>query len=225
MAKHPKGSSPLLFKCECHGEHVEPWWVGPYARSFDKPRMTSRDNILLIEKLMKIEDYFRIGSVLKTKGLKGEMQLYVDFDGLDAINFNALFIEVGGKLAPYFVESIKYNQKNSAYLYLEDVDTIEKASALVKKDIYLPNKLKPKKKKAEFTLKDLIDFTAVDENEGELGIITAIQEYPQQLIATVTYKGCEVLFPLNEATVKGIDVVKEVVLVDLPDGLLEIYLA
>ncbi|MES2428411.1 MAG: ribosome maturation factor RimM [Bacteroidota bacterium] len=173
---------------------------------------------------MKIEDCFRIGSVLKTKGLKGEMQLYVDFDNLENIDFNALFIEIGGKLAPFFVESVKYNQKNSAYLYLEDVDTIEKAAPLVKKDIYLPNKLKPKKKKAEFTLRDLIDFTAVDENEGELGKITAIHEYPQQLIAAVTYKGCEVLFPLNEEIIVAIDVVKEILTVDLPEGLLEIYL-
>lgn len=173
---------------------------------------------------MKTEDHFRIGSVLKTKGLKGELQIYVDFDGIEAIKFNAVFIDIAGKMIPYFVSSIKYLQKNNAYLNLEDVDTIEKASTLVKKDIYLPNKLKPKKKKNDFTLKDLIDFTAIDENEGELGVITAIHEYPQQLIATVTYKGCEVLFPLNEATVKGIDVVKEVVMVDLPDGLLEIYL-
>lgn len=173
---------------------------------------------------MKIEDCFRIGSVLKTKGLKGEMQLYVDFDNLENIDFNALFIEIGGKLAPFFVESVKYNQKNSAYLYLEDVDTIEKATPLVKKDIYLPNKLKPKKKKAEFTLRDLIDFTVVDENEGELGKITAIHEYPQQLIAAVTYKGCEVLFPLNEEIIIAIDVVKEILTVDLPEGLLDIYL-
>ncbi|MDB4924085.1 ribosome maturation factor RimM [Mucilaginibacter sp.] len=173
---------------------------------------------------MKTEDCFRIGSVLKTKGLKGEMQMYVDFDNLPDIDFNALFIEIGGKLAPFFVESIKYNQKNSAYLYLEDVDTIEKASVLVRKDIYLPNKLKPKKKKSDFTLKDLIDFTAVDENEGELGKITAIHEYPQQLIAAVTYKNCEVLFPLNEEIIIGIDVVKEIVTVDLPEGLLDIYL-
>ena len=173
---------------------------------------------------MKIEDHFRIGSILKTKGLKGEMQLYVDFDNLADIDFKMLFIEIGGKLAPFFVESIKYQQKNSAYLYLEDVDTIEKASALVKKDIYLPNKLKPKKKKSDFTLKDLKGFTAVDENEGELGVISDIHEYPQQLIAAVTYKNCEVLFPLNEETITGIDVVKEIVTVDLPEGLLEIYL-
>ena len=173
---------------------------------------------------MKIEDHFRVGSVLKTKGLKGEMQLYVDFDNLADIDFNTLFIEIGGKLAPFFVESIKYQQKNAAYLYLEDVDTIEKASALVKKDIYLPNKLKPKKKKSDFTLKDLKGFTAVDLNEGELGIISDVHEYPQQLIAAVTYKNCEVLFPLNEETITGIDVVKEIVTVDLPEGLLEIYL-
>jgi len=173
---------------------------------------------------MKIEDCFRIGSILKTRGLKGELQLYVDFDNLDDINITAIFIDMAGKLIPYFVESIKYPQKGIAYLYLEDIDTIEKATPLAKKDVYLPNKLKPKKKKSEFTLKDLLGFTAVDVNEGELGKITAINEYPQQLIAAVTYKDCEVLFPLNEEIIKGIDVVKNIVLIDLPDGLLDIYL-
>lgn len=173
---------------------------------------------------MKIQDCFRIGSVLKTKGLKGEMQLYIDFDGLEDVDFDAIFIEIAGKLAPFFVESIKYRSDNQAYLYLEDVDTVEKAAPLVKKDIYLPNKLKPKKKKKEFTLRDLKGFTAIDENEGELGEISDIHEYPQQLVATVTYKGCEVLFPLNEEIITGIDVVKEILHVDLPEGLLEIYL-
>jgi 16S rRNA processing protein RimM len=76
---------------------------------------------------MKTEDCFRIGSILKTKGLKGEMQIYVDFDGLDAMKFDAVFIDMAGKLIPYFVASIKYLQKSNAYLNLEDVDTIEKA--------------------------------------------------------------------------------------------------
>jgi len=173
---------------------------------------------------MKIEDCFRIGSILKTRGLKGELQLYVDFDNLADIDITAIFIDMAGKLIPYFVESIKYPQKNTAYLYLEDIDTIEKATPLAKKDVYLSNTQKPKKKKAEFTLKDLLGFTAIDENEGELGKITAINEFPQQLIAAVTYKNCEVLFPLNEEIIKGIDVVKNIVFIDLPDGLLDIYL-
>jgi 16S rRNA processing protein RimM len=173
---------------------------------------------------MKLEDHFRIGTFIKTKGLKGELQLYVDYDNLDAIDFNAVFIDMAGKLVPYFVESVKYHPNNTAYLFLEDQDTIEKASKLVKKDVYLPNKLKPKKKKGDFTLMDLEGFIAIDENEGELGEITHIQELPQQFIATVHYKNCEVLFPLNQDIIKSIDVVKGIVLVDLPDGLLDVYL-
>jgi len=173
---------------------------------------------------MNIEDHFKIGTILKTKGLKGELQMYVAFENLALIDFNAIFIDMAGKLVPYFVESVKYHHNNTAYLFLEDLDTIEKASKLVKKDVYLPNKLKPKKKKGDFILMDLLGFTAIDENEGELGEITHIQELPQQFIATVHYKDCEVLFPLNEEIIKGIDVVKEIVLVDLPEGLLDIYL-
>ena len=170
-----------------------------------------------------MKDHFKIGTIIKTRGLKGELQLYVDFDGLGTINFTALFIDLAGKLVPYFVQSVKY-QKNMAWLFLEDVDTIEKASKLVKKEVYLSNKLKPKKKKDEFTLKHLKGFIAIDENEGELGEILEIQELPQQFIASVSYKNKEVLFPLNESIIKGIDLEGGEVYVDLPVGLLDIYL-
>jgi 16S rRNA processing protein RimM len=173
---------------------------------------------------MKFTDHFKVATVGKTKGLKGEMQLYVDFDGLEDIKFNALFIDISGKLVPYFVAAYKTGLKNTAYVYLEDVDTIEKANALLKKDVYLPNKIKPKKKKEEFTLFDLKGFLAIDVDEGELGIITEVHQYPQQIIAACDYKGTEILFPLNESTIKGIDVVKNIVTVDLPVGLLDIYL-
>jgi len=173
---------------------------------------------------METEDHFRIGTILKPKGLKGELHMYVDFEGLESVKFSAVFIEISGKLVPYFVKSVKYLQKNAAYLVLEDVDTVEKAALLIKKHIYLPNKLKPKKKKGEFTLLDLVGFTAIDEDEGELGKITGVHEYPKQFIAAVDYKNCEVLFPLNEDIIKSIDVVKGIIIVDLPDGLLDVYL-
>jgi len=173
---------------------------------------------------MTTEDHFRIGTILKTKGLKGELNIYVDFEGIEKIKFNSLFIEIAGKLVPYFVSSIKYLQKNAGYLVLEDVDTVEKAGLLVRKDIYLPNKLKPKKKKSEFTLMDLKGFIAIDGNEGELGEITEVLEYPQQILASVVFKNKEVLFPLNEAIIKGINADDNELYVELPEGLLDIYL-
>ncbi|RVU01443.1 16S rRNA processing protein RimM [Mucilaginibacter limnophilus] len=173
---------------------------------------------------MKTEDHFRVGTILKTKGLKGEVQLYVDFEGLEAIKFNAVFVEIAGKLVPFFISSIKYPQKGQAYIYFEDVDSVEKASVLVKKDVYLPNKLKPKKKKEEFTLKDVKGFIAIDETHGELGEITDVLEYPQQVIASVRYNNREVLFPLNEAIITGINAEDGELYVNLPEGLLDIYM-
>jgi 16S rRNA processing protein RimM len=173
---------------------------------------------------MKAEDYFRIGTVTKTRGLKGELQVYVDFDGLADINFTALFFDVAGKLVPYFVSSIKYPLANTAYLQLEEVNHIDKAALLVKKDLYLPNKLKPVKDESEFTLIDLKGFIAIDETHGELGEITDILEYPQQMIASVHYKNREVLFPLTTDFIRGIDVEGGEVYIDLPEGLLDVYL-
>ncbi len=173
---------------------------------------------------MNFTEHFKVATIGKTKGLKGEMQLYVDFDGLENIKFKALFIDIAGKLVPYFVSSYKPSFKNTAYIYLEDVDTIEKADLLLKKDVYLPIKLKPKKKDEDFTLFDLKGFMATDVDEGELGLIMEVHQYPQQIIAACDYKGTEILFPLNENTIKGIDVVKNIVTVDLPVGLLDVYL-
>jgi len=171
-----------------------------------------------------MKDHFRVGSVLKAKGLKGELQLYVDFEGLSAIEFNALFFDIAGKPVPYFIKSIKYSSANSAYVFLEEVDTVEKTARLLKKDVYLPIALQPQKNEDEFTIMDLKGFLAIDEDEGELGEIFEIQELPQQYIALVNYKDREIMFPLNEITIKGIDTNNEEVYVDLPEGLLEIYL-
>ena len=173
---------------------------------------------------MATEEYFQIGTVTKTRGLKGELQVFIAVEEPEKLKFKSLFIEIGGKKVPYFVSAFKLPLKNVAYLQLEDVDTIEKAATLVKKEVFLPVKLKPKKKKGEFGLKDLLHFIAIDENEGELGEIIEIHDFPKQLIATVPYKNKEVLFPLNESIIKSIDVVKGIVIVDLPEGLLDIYL-
>ena len=51
-----------------------------------------------------------------------------------------------------------------------------------------------------------------------------MNEYPQHFVATMNYKEKEVLFPLNEDMILEIDLDEETILVDLPDGLLDLYL-
>ncbi|QBQ42759.1 16S rRNA processing protein RimM [Sphingobacterium psychroaquaticum] len=172
---------------------------------------------------MTIEQSFYIGYITKTRGLKGEVQLFFEFEDYMDLEFDVLFVEVNKKLVPYFVDTIKLQKNSTAYLNLEDVDHIDKAQVIVKKKVYLPNDKMPERDPDDFRYTDLIGYLVIDENEGELGEITQVQELPQQFMASVDFNGQELLFPLNDDLILGIDAEEQVLEVELPEGLVDLY--
>lgn len=170
------------------------------------------------------EESFYIGYITKTKGLKGEVQLFFEFDAYEDLELDVLFADMNGKMVPFFVDTYKLYPNSTGLFYFDDIDHIDKAQALVKKKIYLPLTKMPERDEDDFTYEDLKGFIVTDETHGELGKIIAINEYPQQFVATVLYQEKEILFPLNEDMIVEIDEKEKTILVDLPEGLLNIYL-
>lgn len=173
---------------------------------------------------MEIEDSFYIGYISKTRGLKGELQLFFEFEDYKELELDVIFLEIDKRLVPFFIHSYKVQTNKTAFLFLEDVDHIDKAQPLVRKNVYLPNDKMPVRASDDFRITDLKGFTAHDVNYGELGEITEIHEYPQQHVAVVPYRGNEVMFPLNEDLIVAIDRDTKVIEVELPEGLLDVYL-
>ena len=134
---------------------------------------------------MKIDDCFYIGYITKTKGLKGEVQVYFEYDEPVNLPLNSVFAEINGKLVPFFISAYKLQNNQTGNFYFDDIDTIEKAQTLIRKKLYLPNSLKPVKEDDEFLITDLKGFIVHDETAGELGEIIEIHEYPQQFVAVV----------------------------------------
>lgn len=172
---------------------------------------------------MKTEDCFYIGYITKTKGLKGELQVFFEYEEPVHLSLESVFAEINGKLIPYFISSYKLQTNQTGNFYFDDMDTIEKAAKLIRKKLYLPNTLKPVRDENEFLISDLKGFMVYDKKEGELGEIIEIHEYPQQYVAMVSYKFKEVLFPLNDNLIVEIDHEKGVLHVSLPDGLISLY--
>lgn len=173
---------------------------------------------------MTIEESFYIGYVSKTRGLKGEVQLFFEFEDYADLDLDIIFVEVNKKLIPYFVDTVKLQNNSTAYATFEDVDHIDKAQALVRKKIYLPNDKMPERDPDDFRWSDLVGFLVVDEEHGELGEIIDVTEMPQQFIATVELEGGkQLMFPLSEDLILGIDGEEEVIEVDLPEGLVDLY--
>lgn len=174
---------------------------------------------------MTQEEAFYIGYITKTKGLKGEVQLFFEYDEPELLDLDVIFAEINGKMVPFFVSSYKLQTNNTGNFYFEDIDHIDKAQSLVRKKIYLPLTKLPDRSDDEFHYNDLKGFVVSDETQGELGEIIEVNEYPQQFVATVLYKGTEIMFPLNEDMIVEIDEEAETLLVDLPEGLVDIYLS
>ena len=174
---------------------------------------------------MTHDEAFYIGYITKTKGLKGEVQLYFEYDEPGLLDLDVVFADINGKMVPFFVSVYKMQPNNTCNIYFDDIDHIDKAQPLLRKKIYLPLSKMPDRSDDDFHYNDLKGFIVTDETIGELGEIIEINEYPQQFVATVTYQNKEIMFPLNEDMIVEIDEDEGTLLVDLPDGLLDIYLS
>jgi len=172
---------------------------------------------------MDLANSFYIGYISKTRGLKGEVQLFFEFDDYKALTLDTLFVEIDHRLVPFFVERVSMQSNRTAYLFLEDVDHVDKARALVRKQVYLSNDKRPERDPDDFRVTDLKGYAVFDRALGDMGVIREIHEYPQQYIATVIYQGNEVMFPLNDVLIVSIDKENKTLEVDLPEGLVDVY--
>jgi len=173
---------------------------------------------------MDYNESFKIGYITKTRGLKGEVQLFFEFNDPELLDLDLIFIEINRQLVPFFVSSYKLQSNNTGYFFLEDIDHIDKAQELLRKSVFLPNSKMPEREEGEFLIEDLKGFNVFDSNYGELGIILEINEYPQQFVASVSYKSQEILFPLSDDFIEEIDEERKELHINLPDGFLDIYL-
>ncbi len=172
---------------------------------------------------MKIDDCFYIGYITKTKGLKGEVQVYFEYEEPEALSLDSVYAEINGKLVPFFVSSFKLHPNQTGSLFFDDIDHIEKAEKLVRKKLFLPLTSKPLKDEEEFLISSLKGFIVHDEAVGELGEIIEIHEYPQQYVAVVPYQFKEIMFPLNDDLILEIDEEQGILKVKLPEGLIDLY--
>lgn len=169
-------------------------------------------------------EYFRIGKLVAVFGLKGELILKHSLGKKTSLKgLQAIFIEERKKsFLPWFIVSARIKSENEIYLQLESVNTREAALKLGQKEAWLPEE-DFKKYAAKSSPVSLLGYQVIHE-EKNLGSILEVIEQPHQLLCRLEIDATEVLIPLNDQTLKKIDNKNGQVFVNLPDGLLEIYL-
>lgn len=169
-------------------------------------------------------EYFKIGKLVSSFGLKGELILKHNLGKKTSLkDLQAIFLEERKEaFIPWFIEHTKIKSDEEIYIKLEGVDTKEKAIPLVQKEVWVPE-VDFQKYSAKTSPINLLGFEIV-EDEQVLGQILEVIEQPHQILCRIDYRGKEALIPLHEETIRKIDRKKKQVIVELPEGLLEIYL-
>ena len=170
-------------------------------------------------------EYFKIGKLVSAFGLKGEMILKHNLGKKTSLKgLTAIFIEEKKQsFIPWFIGEARIKSEDEIYLTLQDVNTREAAIKLTQKEVWLPE-TDFKKFSSKTSPINLLGFTILD-GDKELGTILEVIEQPHQLLCRIEMEGKEVLIPLHEDTIQKIDRKNNRVIVELPEGLLEIYLS
>ena len=177
---------------------------------------------------MQLDDLIQIGSLHKAHGTKGELKIIFRFPFFvgEEENLSNLFFGKPRPL-PYFVESLQ--DTNSGYIIkLEGIDNRSTADEAAKKPVFLPKEVA----ESIFDLEEeengeygyLTGYTLLNADMKPLGTIDEVMLLPQHELARLLIEGKEVLIPLNEATITAIDEKQQTVVVQVPEGLLDLYL-
>lgn len=169
------------------------------------------------------EKLYRVGTIVNTHGIKGELKV-VPITDFPADRFKAgakLYIRQASSKTEFVVESARPH-KNFFLLKLKGYDNINDVEKYVKSEIFADEEISTPLNDGEFLYKQIIGLTVVDQKLGEIGKVTEIMELgPNDVWVVKGTKYKEVLLPYIDDVVKNVDLEKEIIEVEIPDGLID----
>ena len=174
---------------------------------------------------MRKEDCFYLGKIAKKFSFKGEVLIYLDTDEPELYeNMESVFVEFNKNLVPFFIENSSLHNNDFLRVQFEDVDTEEEADSLLNCDVYLPLSMLPKLEGNKFYFHEVIGFEIEDKRLGVFGKIVSINDSSAQPLFEVVNGTVEILVPMIDQFLVKIDRENKKVVMDLPEGFVEMYL-
>ena len=166
----------------------------------------------------------RIGKIVAAHGLGGALVLtHVVGSAKWLKKDTVLMVELQkGSFIPYFVSQCKAANEKEYIINIENITRVEEAKKLVTKQVYVDEAVLADYARSSPLL--WIGFKIIDKQKGDLGPITDVLQTNAQWLARLMYQNTEVLIPLIEQMIDKIDIKTKTIKVNLPDGLLEVYL-
>ena len=174
---------------------------------------------------MQKKDCFYLGKIVKKYSFKGEVLIKLDTDEPELYeHLDALFIDLRNNLVPFFIESSQLHKSELLRVKFEEVDTELDADSILKCDVFLPLEFLPKLEDDKFYFHEVVGYTVEDVHFGKVGTIKSINDTSSQALFEIDRDGIEILIPMNDDFIKKVDKKKKLIIVETPEGLIDLYL-
>jgi 16S rRNA processing protein RimM len=168
-----------------------------------------------------MKNLIKIGNVQKTHGIKGELTCFIQVNPDDFADVQTIFLKQNGTPIPYFVKNYHYNQSRLTVAF-EDLDSAEQAKDLINAELWVDEKYVTEDE--YIWVEEIIGYQIIDKKKGNIGLVDNFYKIPNNDLLATEINGKEVLIPANTHIVKSIEHKTKSIHIEMPEGLLEIYL-
>ena len=167
-----------------------------------------------------MEEYFEIGQIVNTSGLKGEIKIKPFTDDITKFNnFKTIYISIKKELKEFEIEKVRFS-KNMVFLKLKGIDTIEEAENY--RNLYLKVKRNKDEKLEEGTyyIVDILGCKVYTDEQKELGeVVDVFSTGSNDVYVVKDELGKQVLLPAIKDVIKNVDIENKAITVHLLEGL------
>lgn len=170
--------------------------------------------------MIKNEDVYKIGKLGKAHGIKGELSMLVDDDIFDRVEADYLILELDGIMVPFFMEEYRFKTDETALVKFEGIDTQERARELTGTEVFFPREMAEADDNDELSYASLVGYTVINvSDQKDVGVIEYVDEQTLNIMFELEDG---TLIPASEELIIEIDVGKKTIMMDIPQGILEL---
>ena len=172
------------------------------------------------------DELIAIGHYNKPHGVAGELSATVDVEVEVLRGLSCLVSDIDGIFVPFFVNAIRPKSGDTVLLTIDGIENEKEAARLVNRDIYaLKHDYRQESIDADadgYPLDFFIGFELRDSDGSRVGEITDVDEQTENAIFVVDRDGSEIMVPATDDLIVEFDVDNKLMVMDLPEGLLDL---
>ncbi len=168
-----------------------------------------------------MKEYFEVGQIVNTNGLKGFVKINPFTDNIKEFEtFDSIYVQEKDNLVEYKIEAVRY-VKQMVLIKLKGIDNIDMAEALRNLYVKVKRDSLPKLQKNSYYIADLLECDVYTVDGDVLGKMDDVFKTGSNDVYVVkSTEGKQILLPAIKDVIQNIDINNKKIIVKLMEGLL-----